>query len=178
MYSPERIDKALEFMFGLFDSDDIEYLKANYAAELDDSSPALLSNEFARLASKPFDYRMINEGIDGITFMGKPIAQQRAMYLLSDVESTIEEGGYNATSFWELYLMEDMSFQVIHCLQTICELKHGRSITEYRTVVKRIESSQDIFFVPEDLVCALDDFCMFAELALQKQKKEDEQNYE
>lgn len=178
MYSPERIEKALEFMFGLFDSDDIDYLKANYEAELDDISPALLSKEFTRLASKPFDYRMTNEGIDGITFMGKPITQQRAMYLLSDVESTIEEGGYNATSFWELYLMEDMTFQVIHCLQTICELKHGRSITEYRTVIKRIESAQDIFFVSEDLVCALDDFCMFAELALQRREKEDEQNYE
>lgn len=174
MYSPERIKKALEFIFGLLDSDVIEYLKENYSAELDDISPALLSNEFVRLASKPFDYRMINEGVDGITFMGKPITQQRAMYLLSDVESTIEEGGYNATSFWELYLMEDMSFQVIHCLQTICELKHGRSVTEYRTVIKKIESADDIFFVPEDLVCVLDDFCMFAELALQKRKMEDE----
>lgn len=37
-------------------------------------------------------------------------------------------------------------------------------VTKYRSFVKNIESEDDVFFTPEDLICALDDTCMFAQV--------------
>ena len=65
----------------------------------------------------------------------------------------------------ELWLLEDMRFAVVRYVGTL--VKGGDDadcITEYRSFVKNIEHENDVFFSPEDLICELDDACMFAQL--------------
>ena len=65
----------------------------------------------------------------------------------------------------ELWLLEDMTFTVVQYVGTM--VKDGGDadcVTEYRRFVKNIKSEDDVFFSPEDLICALDDTCMFAQL--------------
>ena len=64
----------------------------------------------------------------------------------------------------ELWLLEDMSFAVVHCFRTMME-KHGHlgALTEYRIVRDNIENSEDLFFSIEELLEELDCICSLAE---------------
>ena len=62
-------------------------------------------------------------------------------------------------------ILEDMTFTVVQYVGTM--VKDGGDadcVTEYRRFVKNIKCEDDVFFSPEDLICALDDTCMFAQL--------------
>ena len=58
-----------------------------------------------------------------------------------------------------------MTFAVVHYLGTLVKGNDNADcVTEYRSHVGNIENENDIFFEPEDLICELDDTCMFGEI--------------
>ena len=100
-----------------------------------------------------------------IDYNGRVLFKHRGVNLLSYLENTMENERLRMITCTELWLLEDMTFTVVQYVGTM--VKDGGDadcVTEYRRFVKNIKSEDDVFFSPEDLICALDDTCMFAQL--------------
>lgn len=59
----------------------------------------------------------------------------------------------------ELWMLEDMSFAVTHCI----EISHDDGIiyeSRYRTFVQKVKGREDLFFAPEKLIDTLEELCV------------------
>lgn len=165
MFTPKDIESALISLFDLLDPEVMEMLYENFGEEIDDISPDLLAKVFKEKADTICEYRAVSRVGDGIDYHGKLLFDQRAVNLLSYLESSVENERLRMICCTELWLLEDMRFAVVRYVGTL--VKGGDDadcITEYRSFVKNIEHENDVFFSPEDLICELDDTCMFAQL--------------
>ena len=165
MFTPKEIENALITLFDLFDPEMIEMLYENYGEEIEDISPKCLAKEFADKADTVYEYHAVSSAGDGIDYHGKKLFHQRAVNLLSVLEKIIETERMYLIYSTELWLLKDMTFAVVHYLGTLVKGNDNADcVTEYRSHVGNIENENDIFFEPEDLICELDDTCMFAEI--------------
>ena len=57
----------------------------------------------------------------------------------------------------ELWLLEDMSFAVVHNVSMVVKSEDYYYTTEYRSIVKLLKERDDLFFTPESLMEELDD---------------------
>ncbi len=165
MFTPSKIEGALERLFDLFDADVMAELYENHGEEIEDISPKWLAKAFKEQADTVYEFRAVCRVGDGLNYHGKVLFNQRAVNLLSYLENSIENERLRMIYCTELWLLEDMTFAVVHYMGTL--VKDGDDadcVTEYRSFVKNIESEDDVFFTPEDLICALDDTCMFAQV--------------
>jgi len=165
MFTPKKIENALVKLFDLFDAEVMENLYENYDEEIEDISPKWLAKAFTENAGTIPEFRMVCRAGDGIDYNGRVLFKHRGVILLSYPESIIENERMRTVTFTELWFLEDMTFAIVQYAGTMT--KNGEDadcITEYRRHVKTIRTEEDVFFEPEDLICALDDTCMFAQL--------------
>ena len=84
---------------------------------------------------KSFDYR------------GVELFNQRGCLILSDVEQMVFDEA-ETTYATELWLLEDMSFAIVHCVKMKIGSEDAGYVTEYRAFKKPLEISEDLFFSP------------------------------
>ena len=80
---------------------------------------------------KSFDYR------------GVELFNQRGCLILSDVEQMVFDEA-ETTYATELWLLEDMSFAIVHCVKMKIGSEDTGYVTEYRAFKKPLEISEDI----------------------------------
>lgn len=96
---------------------------------------------------KAFDYR------------GLELFDQRACLMISDMEETTWDE--IATTYkTELWLLEDMSFAIVRCVEMTIGEEDAGYHTEYRAYKKKLESREDLFFPPEELIEKLESICI------------------
>ena len=88
---------------------------------------------------KSFDYR------------GVELFNQRGCLIISDVEQMVFDEA-KTTYATELWLLEDMSFAIVHCVKMKIGSEDTGYVTEYRAFKKPLEISEDLFFSPESLI--------------------------
>ena len=96
---------------------------------------------------KSFDYR------------GVELFNQRGCLILSDVEQMVFDEA-ETTYATELWLLEDMSFAIVHCVKMKIGSEDTGYVTEYRAFKKPLEISEDLFFSPESLIEELESMCV------------------
>jgi len=165
MFTPKKIENALERLFDLFDTEILEDLYENYAEEIEDISPKWLAEAFKEQADPVYEYHAVCRVGDGIDYNSKVLFKHRGVNLLSYLDNFIENERLRLISTTELWLLEDMTFSVVQYMGTMVKGDNGSDcITEYRRFVKNIKSEEDVFFRPEHLICVLDNTCMFTQL--------------
>ena len=112
---------------------------------------------------KSFDYR------------GVELFNQRGCLILSDVEQMVFDEA-ETTYATELWLLEDMSFAIVHCVKMKIGSEDAGYVTEYRAFKKPLEISEDLFFSPESLIEELEsiqyhDGCVRCGTARYKRKR-------
>lgn len=165
MFTPKKIEGALTRLFNLFDAEVMEGLYENYGEEIEDISLKLLAKACRKNATTVYEYRTVCRVSEDFDFNGRTLFKHRGVNLLSYQEAVMENGRLLLMTCTELWLLEDMTFAVVQYVGTL--VKNGREadcITEYRRFVKKIKTEADVFFSPEDLICALDDICMYAQI--------------
>ena len=165
MFTPKKIENALARLFDLFDPEIMEGLYENYGEEIEDISPYWLAKAFKENACPIYEYRAICRVGDGIDYTGRVLFKNRGVRVLSYLDSSMENERLRVISCTELWLLEDMTFAVVQYVGTMVKGNGDADcITEYRRFVSKIKTEEDVFFDPEDLLCTLDDTCMFAQL--------------
>lgn len=84
---------------------------------------------------------------------------QRACLIYSDIEIGIydmTDTSYNR----ELWLLEDMSFALVHNVSMVIKSGDFYYATEYRSIVKLLKERDDLFFTPESLTEELEEMCI------------------
>ncbi|MCR0271538.1 hypothetical protein MKA31_05495 [[Clostridium] innocuum] len=92
-------------------------------------------------------------------YKGKELFGQRAIKLCSEMEVGASSNQTDVSYYTELWLLEDMSFAVTHCI----EMSHDDGIvyeSRYRTFVQKVKGREDLFFAPEKLIDTLEELCV------------------
>jgi len=95
----------------------------------------------------------------GFKYRGKELFRQRGCKIYSDMEVGASDV-ITSTYEKELWLLEDMSFALVHCVSMGIGAEDNEYITEYRSIIKRFEGKQDLFMTPEDLLEELEEMCV------------------
>lgn len=165
MFTSNKIEVALNELFDLCDFDDMEMMFENYAEEFEDICPDILALAFQSKAHMVPAYRVISIAGEGIDYMSRAIFKNRAVKILGYAVDSVGDEKVRTVQSKELWLQEDMTFSIVNCVVLIVGNDEDHiCVTEYRSLIKNIEQEEDIFFDPSDLVCELDDICMFESL--------------
>ena len=92
-------------------------------------------------------------------YRGVELFNQRGCLILSDVEQMVFDEA-KTTYATELWLLEDMSFAIVHCVKMKIGSEDTGYVTEYRAFKKPLEISEDLFFSPESLIEELESMCV------------------
>lgn len=159
MFNEREIIQAVERIYDMFDEGTIEIMLENHPDELV-IPDELLAQAIRDRVMTVYEYRALCDAGDCIDYHGKELFDQRAAFILSYVEAAAESDYCCVDYRTELWLLEDMSFAVVHAVITMVnDDDRPCCITEYRTFVRTVEDEEDIFFEPEDFICELDDIC-------------------
>lgn len=159
MFSEKEMSEAIDWLFELFtpedyegyDEEEIGYAGGLYLPEV---CIALRGN-----AQTVYQYTANGPQDKSFHYRGKELFGQRACLMYSDME----RGVYDiATTKYdtELWLLEDMTFAIVHCVTIIFSSEDNYYSTEYRAISKIVESRDDLFFTPESLIEELEGMCV------------------
>ena len=162
MFTPNKIFSALETLYDLVDPDVMVGALADYHDEFDSIAHDALASAFQRNADMVSEYRVLSSAGDGIDYYSKALLNNRAVRIMIDAEGFSGDDRVRTMQCKELWLEEDMTFSIVSCVSTILKEKDEPvALIEHRTFIKKVECEDDIFFDISDLICELDDICMF-----------------
>ena len=155
MFTEKEMSDALKWLFDLFQPEDYEaYDEEEVGLCLPEVCMALRDK-----AETPYEY-VVKTNIDrGFEYRGKELFMQRACLIYSDMEIGIydmTDTSYNR----ELWLLEDMSFALVHNVSMVIKSGDFYYATEYRSIVKLLKDRDDLFFTPESLTEELEEMCI------------------
>ena len=158
MFTEKEMSDALKWLFDLFQPEDYEA----YDEEEVGCAVLCLPEVCMALRDKaetPYEY-VVKTNIDrGFEYRGKELFMQRACLIYSDMEIGIydmTDTSYNR----ELWLLEDMSFALVHNVSMVIKSGDFYYATEYRSIVKLLKERDDLFFTPESLTEELEEMCI------------------
>lgn len=158
MFTEKEMSDALKWLFDLFQPEDYEA----YDEEEVDCAALCLPEVCMALRDKAetaYEY-VVKTNIDrGFEYRGKELFMQRACLIYSDMEIgiyDITDTSYNR----ELWLLEDMSFALVHNVSMVIKSGDFYYATEYRSIVKLLKERDDLFFTPESLTEELEEMCI------------------
>ena len=112
---------------------------------------------------QPEDYEAYDEEEVGSVALCLPeicmALRDKVETLYTDMEISVfdmVDTSYNR----ELWLLEDMSFAVVHNVSMVVKSEDYYYTTEYRSIVKLLKERDDLFFTPESLMEELDNICI------------------
>lgn len=158
MFTEKEMSDALKWLFDLFQPEDYEAYD-----EEEVGCAALCLPEICMAlqdkAETPYEY-VVKTNIDrGFEYRGKELFMQRACLVYSDMEIGIydmTDTSYNR----ELWLLEDMSFVLVHNVSMVIKSGDFYYATEYRSIMKLLKERDDLFFTPESLTEELEEMCV------------------
>lgn len=106
-----------------------------------------------------YQYSVIGGYEKSFDYRGIELFNQRGCLILSDVEQMVFDEA-KTTYATELWLLEDMSFAIVHCVNMKIGSEDTGYVTEYRAFKKPLEISDDLFFSPESLIEELESMCI------------------
>ena len=158
MFTEKEMSDALKWLFDLFQPEDYEA----YDEEEVGCAALWLPEVCMALRDKAetaYEY-VVKTNIDrGFEYRGKELFMQRACLIYSDIEIGIydmTDTSYNR----ELWLLEDMSFALVHNVSMVIKSGDFYYATEYRSIVKLLKERDDLFFTPESLTEELEEMCI------------------
>ena len=159
MFKEKKMIRAMKWLFSLYAIDDFDgYDEEAYGEDfglcLEEVVLALRNN-----AQIVHEYEVDGSIEFAFKYKGKELFSQRAIKIFSDMEVGASSNQTDVSYLTELWLLEDMSFAVTHCI----EMRHDDGIvyeSRHRTFVKKVKGRNDLFFVPEDLIDTLEETCV------------------
>lgn len=159
MFKENKMIEAIRWILNLYepsdyDAFDEEELGSDYGLCLHDIVMALRDK-----AETVYQFKVDSSFEMGFKYRSPELFNQRAICIYKEIESSTLDNETIANYSTELWLLEDMSFDVVRCVF----VSHDDGVTydsEYRTIVKKLEKREDLFFPPEDLVEELEEACI------------------
>ena len=156
MFSKKAMSDAIYAVFDLFEPDD--FMESDKESLLDDLQDKM-ETICAALRSEavvPFEFALEDALAQQFSYRGKELFGQRACLLhyktnydvLDIVEVNVDD---------ELWLLEDMSMAIVHCVHSQIGADDMGYYTTYRTVHVLEPEYDDLFFPPEDLLESLNE---------------------
>lgn len=165
MFTPKEIGRAFTTLFELFDSETLKILKSDYKDEIEDISLDLLAKKYNGDAYELHEYLVSSGSDDSGTHNGRLLFNTKAAFITSGRDSELETNRVRICVTNELWLLEDMTFSSVKCVDILTkEQEKVTSVVRYRTVLGSVKSNADVPVEAYELICTLDDTCMFAEL--------------
>ena len=106
-------------------------------------------------------YSYITQGRQerSFNYRGEDLFRQKATLLYEETDQVTMEIVV-ATRTLELWLLEDMSFALVHNVSMVIKSGDFYYATEYRSIVKLLKDRDDLFFTPESLTEELEEMCI------------------
>lgn len=154
MFRAKEMITALEWLLELFDLDDYKN-EAGESVNVDDYYFPDIAMVLRDKAETVYQYRMDTDYPKGVNYRGKELFRQGAILMCSENKSTTFHDNIRICYDDELWLLEDGTFAVVHCLNT----QHDDGAvydTAYRSLVGIVETEEDLFCGIEDILEVLD----------------------
>ena len=106
-----------------------------------------------------YQYKVDTDFEMGFKYRSAELFDQRAILVYEENETSTFSNATTTSYNTELWLLEDMSFMIAHLVR----MAHNDGVayeSEYRTVVKQLETREDLFFSPENLIETLEEMCI------------------
>ena len=159
MFSEKEMSKAIDWLFELFEPDDYE----GYDEEEIGYAGGLCMPEVCialRGAMQTVYQYSVEGGYDkSFDYRGLELFGQRACLLITDVNQAVLDCA-KIMYETELWLMEDMSFAIVRCVTMFVGPDDTGYTSDYRVFKKLVESRDDLFFTPEELIEELESMCV------------------
>ncbi|MFQ7196892.1 MAG: hypothetical protein ACLRPB_06900 [Lawsonibacter sp.] len=158
MFTEKEMSDALKWLFDLYQPEDYEV----YDEEEVGCAALCLPEVCMALRNKaetPYEYTVKTNIDRGFEYRGKELFGQRACLVYEDMEIGVCDM-LNTSYHRELWLLEDMSFVVVHNVSMMMKSDDAYYTTEYRSLVKLLKDREDLFFTPESLVDELEEMCV------------------
>ena len=165
MFTEKNIKAAFKMLCKMYDEEDRWMMdESDDFLALEGISNYCMAKALEKRMEDVFEYKAVSDARTHVDYRGRYLFDQRAVRILAVENFAMEDYHYGMEYDAELWLLEDMSFAVVHCFRTMME-KHGHlgALTEYRIVRDNIQSSEDLFFTIEELLEELDCICSLAE---------------
>ena len=162
MFTERNIKAAFKMLCEMYEEEDRWMIDDDFFT-LDGISNYCMAKALEERMEEVFEYKVICEARNSVDYRGRYLFDQRAVRILTVENFSMSDYHYGMEYDAELWLLENMTFAVVHCFRTMIE-KHGHlgAMTEYRVVREEIESSEDLFFTIEELLEELDCICSLA----------------
>lgn len=160
MFKERDMREAIEWLFSLYDDEDYEWQGE------DEDAPDFVSilclpqvcNALRDIAQTVYQYEVNSSYEKGFKYRGQELFGQRACLVCSEIDQAVMD---SVSTYYEneLWLLEDMSFALVHAVGMgagggSCEYE-----TVYRAFVKTVDCREDLFINPEELYAELDGMC-------------------
>ena len=170
MFEQKKIAEALDWLFGLYPEDRFRYAKESYAEEFESISADLLARKYTRDAHEVCEYNVINHIGEESEYQGRPILVLKAACVAEEAESELETEQFRVEQFWELWLLEDMTFVTVFNTRVFVKTNgEVSSVVESRAYLNNVEDYATLPVSPESLIWNMDDDCMFEEILSAKE---------
>ena len=162
MFTERNIKAAFRTLCEMYEEEDRWMMDDDFFV-VEGISNRCMAKALEERMEEVFEYKVVSDGRACVDYRGKYLFDQRAVHILTVENFAVENFHYDMEYDAELWLLEDMSFAVVHCFRTMIE-GNGQlgAYTEYRTVQEEIESRVDLFFTIEELLEELDCICSLA----------------
>lgn len=159
MFTEKEMTQAINWLVGLYTSEDCDGMSMRIMMDYAGCDMTELCQALRNNIETVYEYRVSSFAKDSIEYCGKELFNQRAVQL---GHSTIWKTKCRAMNIHyrkELWLTEDMSFMIVHCMYLAYEDDPNRCITEYRSVVKPLKEREYTFLAPDILIEELASMC-------------------
>ena len=159
MFVERKMIKALRWLFSLYEPEDFlfydeEEIEIDGGLCLSEVSQALRGN-----AETVYQYSVKGNDTVGFNYRGKELFEMRGCFITAVNELAVCDeisSAYNT----ELWLLEDMTFALVRCVQVTFESENCKYRTSYRSIVKRVTGRKDLICPAEELFEALSEQCV------------------
>ena len=179
MFSKKEVNRALTWMFCLYDIADVEIMGTDFDTVpevVDALTPDILARKYKKEAQKLNAFRVSTGPADAGSYCGEELIPQKAVLICAVDCPQVATDRIRIESESELWLLSNMKFAQVHCTRILTlNGEEVTSVAECRNFVGIIKGKEDLFVDAQTLFEVLDDAGMFEALDREKEK-EDEQD--
>ena len=178
MFSKKEVNRALTWMFCLYDIADVEIMGTDFDTVpevVDALTPDILARKYKKEAQKLNAFRVSTGPEDEGSYSGEELFPQKAVFICAVDCQKVATDRIRVESESELWLLSNMKFAQVHCTRILTlNGEEVTSVTECRNLVGIIKGKEDLLVDAQTLFEILVDAGMFEALVGEKEK-EDEQ---
>ena len=178
MFSKKEVNRALTWMFCLYDIADVEIMGTDFDTVpevVDALTPDILARKYKKEAQKLNAFRVSTGPEDEGSYCGEELFPQKAVFICAVDCQKVATDRIRIESESELWLLSNMKFAHVHCTRILTiNGEEVTSVTECRNFVGIIKGKEDLFVDAQTLFEVLDDAGMFEALIREKEKQDEQ----